>query len=123
LQSDINDFIRSFTGTAFTTAPSSSDDQEDEYEQWKKLDPLMEDHPLAHDPFLYWRTIATEFPNLSQMALDILSIPPSSCDCERSFSKLGDMLEPHRSRMRPDIIAALQCTRSWNRNGFIKRRK
>ena len=64
-----------------------------------------------------------EFPNLSQMVLDILSIPPLSCDCERSFSELGDMLEPCYLQMRLDIIAALQCTRSWNRNGFIKHRK
>jgi len=65
----------------------------------------------------------TEFLNLSQMALDMLSIPPLSCDCERLFIELGDMLEPRCARMRRDIIAALQCTRSWNRNGFIKRRR
>jgi len=59
----------------------------------------------------------------ANIAICILSIPPSSCDCERSFSELSDMPEPRRSQMRPNIIAALQCTRSWNRNGFIKRRK
>ena len=43
--------------------------------------------------------MAIEFPNLSQMALNILSIPPSSCDCERSFSKLGNILKPYYSRI------------------------
>jgi hAT family C-terminal dimerisation region len=62
-----------------------------------------------------------QYPNVSQMALDILSIPATSCDCERAFSELGDMLAPRRSRMKPDVIAALQCNRSFNRNGFIRK--
>jgi len=49
-----------------------------------------------------------EFPNLSQMALNILSIPPLSRDRERSISKLSNALKPHYLQMRPNIIAALQ---------------
>ena len=41
------------------------------------------------------------------MALDILTIPVTSDDCERAFSEAGDLLEPRRSRLRLDIIAAL----------------
>ena len=41
------------------------------------------------------------------MALDILTIPATSDDCERAFSEAGDLLERRRSELRPNIIAAL----------------
>ena len=41
------------------------------------------------------------------MALDILTIPAISDDCERAFSKASDLLEPRRLRLRPNIITAL----------------
>ena len=31
------------------------------------------------------------------------------------FSELGDLLEQRRLRMSPQLIAALQCTKSWRR--------
>jgi len=49
------------------------------------------------------------------MALNILLLPATSCDSERCFSELGDMMEPCCMRMKPDIVCALQCVRSWNR--------
>jgi hypothetical protein len=36
----------------------------------------------------------SKYPCLSQFTIDILTIPASSYDCERLFSKLGDILEP-----------------------------
>jgi hypothetical protein len=38
--------------------------------------------------------LAFEYPNLSRLAIDTLSIPASSFECERLFSELGDLLEP-----------------------------
>jgi len=34
------------------------------------------------------------YPSRAQMAIDMLSIPALSCECERLFSELGDLLEP-----------------------------
>ena len=85
---------------------------EDEYAQWKLLDPLPKEHPLAQDPIGYWWQMQIEFPRLAQFAFNILTIPATSADCERGFSEAGDLLEPRRSRLQPIIIAALQCTRS-----------
>jgi hypothetical protein len=48
-----------------------------------------------------------------------LSIPASSCECERMFSKLGDLLEPRRRNLGPQLLAALQCIRAWIRIGMI----
>jgi len=52
------------------------------------------------------------------MALDILTIPATSNNCERAFSEAGNLLEPRRLRLRPNIITALQCSRSYKKMGF-----
>jgi hypothetical protein len=55
---------------------------------------------------------------LSRPAIDILTIPASSCECERLFSELGDLLEPKRRKIGARLLAALQLIRSWVRRGF-----
>jgi len=47
-----------------------------------------------------------------------LTIPASSCECERLFSELGDLLEPRRRKIEAQLLAALQLIRSWARRGF-----
>jgi hAT family C-terminal dimerisation region len=110
----IDEHIAQFTKSS--TASTANDT--DEYERWKRLDPLPGDHSLAKNPIQYWLDLRTEYPTLSQMALDILTIPASSADCERIFSELGDLLEPRRLKMKPATISAIQCTRSWVKKGF-----
>jgi hypothetical protein len=55
---------------------------------------------------------------LSRLAIDILTIPASSCECERLFNELGDLLEPKRRKIGARLLAALQLIRSWVRRGF-----
>ena len=62
--------------------------------------------------------MAPKYPQLSRFAIDILTIPASSCECERLFSELGDLLEPKRRAIGSELLAALQLTRSWTRAGF-----
>jgi hypothetical protein len=45
---------------------------------------------------------------LSRLAIDILTIPASSCECERLFSELSDLLEPKRRKIGAKLLAALQ---------------
>ena len=54
-----------------------------------------------------------KYPNLARMAIDVLSIPASSSDCERCFSELGDLLEPRRRKIGPELLTALHCIRLW----------
>ena len=89
------------------------------FEQWKARRPVPFDDEAAKDPIGWWRMQRSEYPCLSQLAIDILTIPASSADCERAFSEAGDLLEPRRSRLEPEIIGALQCLRSWSRVGMI----
>ena len=53
----------------------------------------------------HWRTTQ---PKLAWMTLDILTILAISNDCERAFGEASDLLEPRLSKLRPNIIAALQ---------------
>jgi len=41
------------------------------------------------------------------MALNILTTPAISNNCERAFSEAGDLLEPHYLRLWPNLITAL----------------
>jgi hypothetical protein len=56
--------------------------------------------------------MAPKYPQLSRFAIDILTIPASSCECERLFSELGDLLEPKRRAISGELLAALQLIRS-----------
>ena len=90
----------------------------DEYEQWKRLPAIAEDDPMAYNPLKYWQLQSRQYPSLSKFAIDVLSIPASAADCERTFSELGDMLGTRRLRMKPELINALQCLKSWRQIGL-----
>jgi hypothetical protein len=77
-----------------------------------------EDSNYAKNPILYWVKLQDRYPDLSKLAIDMLSIPASSCECERMFSELGDLLEPRRRGISPELLAAIQCTRRWKKAGF-----
>lgn len=62
--------------------------------------------------------MAPKYPQLSRFAIDILTIPASSCECERLFSELGDLLEPKRRAIGSELLAAFQLIRSWTRAGY-----
>jgi len=98
----------------------SSINASDKYEAWKTLPPLLDNYPLANDPILYWWQEQTTQPKLTQMALNILTIPAISDNCERAFSKAGNLLEPYRLKLHPNIITALQYNCSYLRMGFKK---
>ena len=55
-------------------------DKDDAYRKWAKLKPINTQHPYARDPIQYWLRQASEFPRLSKMALDILTIPILNID-------------------------------------------
>jgi hypothetical protein len=45
------------------------------------------DLELLSDPWLWWLQVSrNRYPILFKIATDFLSIPPTSCDCERAFS-------------------------------------
>ena len=55
-------------------------------------------------------------PELSQLALEVLSIPPCSTECERCFSEAACMLGKQRHATGWDTLGQLQCVKNWQRN-------
>jgi hypothetical protein len=53
------------------------------------------------------------FPTLYQMALDTLSVPAMSVECERVFSSAKKLLTPARNNLQEDIIEATECLKAW----------
>jgi hypothetical protein len=68
-----------------------------------------------HDPCKWWLKEAQQlqYPNLSKMALDILSIPAMSAEPERVFSGSKITISNRRCSLGIQLIEALECLKSW----------
>jgi hypothetical protein len=99
-------------------------DSLDEYDRWREQEPewSMETYHSDGNAVQYWITMSSKYPQLSKFAIDILTIPASSCECERLFSELGDLLEPKRRAISSELLAAFQLIRAWTRAGYDSRR-
>jgi hypothetical protein len=97
---------------------SSLNADHDEYDHWLSS-PDAKNDPLVTDPIQYWWERRKDYPRLSRMALDLLSVPPMSAECERLFSVAGQMVSPLRTRLEASTIGITQTLRSWVRNGLI----
>ncbi|KAK1912670.1 hypothetical protein P3342_004606 [Pyrenophora teres f. teres] len=53
------------------------------------------------------------------MATDILSIPATSCECERCFSTAKRTITDDRNRLGASTIEALQLQKNWLRNNVV----
>jgi hypothetical protein len=117
---DIDDAIEALVDPKASAAAAATDDSElDEYERWKRWEPRAEKgSEAANNPIKYWVGLRDRYPDLARIALDLISIPASSCECERMFSELGDLLEPRRRAISPQLLAAIQCVRRWRKAGF-----
>jgi hypothetical protein len=116
IPSDINDAIDSILNPS---TPGNLTADEDEFMRWKRSELAAErgtEH--ADNPIKYWVSMRDCYPCLSKLALDVLSILALRCKCERLFSELGDLLEPRRRRLGPQLLAAIQCVRRWQRAGL-----
>jgi hypothetical protein len=56
-----------------------------------------------------------DFPNLSKMALDILSILAMATSSERLFSCAGLTVINRRNCLNIDTMEATECIKSWNK--------
>jgi hypothetical protein len=110
-----DDFERSFDMTLLY----GDDEDQDELETWlsSKVEKLQGGETL---PQFWVRQRKQNSTNrLARMALDMVSIPAMSSDCERVFSQAKLMITGQRHRLKADIIEATQCLRMW----FIMERK
>ena len=90
----------------------------DELREYEK----EETEPIAGGPyriFYYWALWSSQWPKLSAMAKDLLSIPATSAASERAFSTGKDVFGIARMSLHPETVEALVCLRSWYKAGLV----
>lgn len=91
--------------------------ESDEYAKYLQAPTLLE----VRDPRSWWLepTQRLTYPNLSRMALDMLSIPAMSAEPERLFSACKITLTDRRNQLGIESIQAIECCKSWLCRGSI----
>ncbi|XP_025607914.1 zinc finger BED domain-containing protein RICESLEEPER 3-like [Arachis hypogaea] len=88
------------------------------------LDTYLEEPLLSKDCFEdldvleWWKLYESRYPKLSIMARDLLSIPITTVASKSAFSIGAHVINKYRSRMFPENVEAVICTRNWNK-GFV----
>ncbi|KAF5698483.1 hat family dimerization, partial [Fusarium mundagurra] len=70
-------------------------------------------------PLEWWRQHQDSLPRLAKMAFDILSIPATSCECERTFSHCKLAVSTQRHSLKDLTIEKLICLKFWLGNEAI----
>ncbi|KFY79959.1 hypothetical protein V499_01108 [Pseudogymnoascus sp. VKM F-103] len=96
----------------------TSQSQLDEYQQYQRS-PIIEVPDT--DPRSWWLepTQRKTYPNLSVMALDILSIPAMAAEPERLFSGAKITITDRRNSLEIEAIEAIECLKSWLRKDSV----
>jgi len=73
------------------------------------------------DVVRYWfeRSQDSQWRDLARMALTYLTLPAMSAEPERVFSGAKITLSDRRCRMGDDAVEAVECLKSWQRDGLI----
>jgi hypothetical protein len=91
-------------------------DNTDEYFRYIREPPVPQDH-IKHGACSWWLKERQQrlYPNLSKMALDILTIPAMSAAPERLFSSANITISDRRNRLHGDTTEAIECLKSWRK--------
>ena len=92
--------------SAISQQRSSNTDELIRY--WESVDASFDIEPLS-----WWHTHSTEYPVLSKMAKDYLSVQASSVPCEQLFSLAGNVVSKKRNKLSESTTRACLCLRSW----------
>ena len=100
----------------YTYGQLAASNIQDEYDAYCAAPPLPRKPPNL---IQYWDGQAATSPSLSQMALDLLSIPAMSAEWERVFSSSKILISDRRNRLKDDIIEANECLNYWYKKGYF----
>jgi hypothetical protein len=93
-------------------ADSSDKDILDEYERYlQELLQEFSDSEPTLSALKYWKAVVPQYPNLTRIAMDALSIPAMLAECERCFSSSGNIIISNRNSLKPESIEANECQR------------
>ncbi len=65
------------------------------------------------DPLQWWKINQYQFPRLSKMAMDYLSIPSTSVPSEECFSISKNLITDKRNCLAGKTIRSCMCLKSW----------
>ncbi|KZL87959.1 transposase-like protein, partial [Colletotrichum incanum] len=89
--------------------------------QAKELELYLRQPPeRTSDPTRWWINHREIYPQLNQLALNILAIPAMSSDCKRAFSSAKLTLTSQRLRIKPNTVKILQLLKNWLKRGTIQ---
>lgn len=83
-----------------------------------ELEKYMADPPLRFSgtgnfDILSWWKNQIEYPIMAQIARDLLAVQVSTVASESAFSSGGRVVDTFRSRLDPEMVEALICTKDW----------
>ena len=92
-------------------------DHTDEYFRYIREPPIPHDHIKQGGACSWWLEDRQQrlYPNLSKMALDILTVPAMSAAPERLFSSANITISDRRNRLHSDTTEAIECLKSWRK--------
>lgn len=91
----------------------------DEFEAFTTGTPVLLDKTETALDWWLQPSQRRSYPNLSQMAIDILSIPAMSAEPERVFSGCRRTISWTRMRLGIKVIEEGECLKSWIRSGVV----
>jgi hypothetical protein len=69
---------------------------------------------LLDDPWAWWLQVGrNKYPVVFRMATNFLTIPSTSCDCERAFSSAGQTITCDCNSLSPAVTKAIQLQKNW----------
>jgi hypothetical protein len=71
------------------------------------------------NPLQWWWDHRTEYPILSKMAFNVLSIPSMSAELERCFSQAKKLISDERNRLGEETVNACECQKQWQHVGVF----
>jgi hypothetical protein len=109
---DLDDFDRIAQDLAKIARPAS----QDEYDDYNTEAPFE----IRTTALSWWcqDQQRRRWPRLSNMAIDILSIPAMSDEPERVFSGARRTISWERAQLSAENIERLECLKNWHRTGI-----
>jgi hypothetical protein len=92
---------------------SNSTDDDETYDEVMEYMKMKINYQTGENLLTWWKKHSTIFPQLSRLALPLLSIPSSSATSERVFSETGRILEARRQQLNPDSLDSLVFLRNF----------
>ncbi|KAG7591764.1 hAT-like transposase RNase-H fold [Arabidopsis thaliana x Arabidopsis arenosa] len=109
--------------TLITIGESLSDFEMYMSDMKTELDQYLEENliPRSEDfnVLSWWRVNSTNYPTLSKMAADLLSVPFSTVSPDSVFDTEVKQMDNYRTSLPGETLEALLCTKDWFKNGTL----